>query len=137
MERIFLGLGSNLGDRPANLGKAVERLQTNGIEIVRTSACYETAPVGGPQGQGKYLNAVIEVRSSLGPGALLDLCKQIERQLGRQPAVRWGPRLIDIDILIWGDRVIDEPDLKVPHPEVANRAFVLVPLDEIAPASSR
>jgi len=133
MERIFLGLGSNLGDRQANLEKAVEWLQTGGVEIVRTSACYETEPVGGPSGQGKYLNAIIEVRSSLEPADLLGLCKQIEQQLGRQPTVRWGPRPVDIDILLWGDRVIDEPDLNVPHPEMANRAFVLVPLDEIAP----
>lgn len=132
MERIFLGLGSNLGDRSANLGNAVERLQTGGVQIVRTSACYETEPVGGPPGQGKYLNAAIEVRSSSEPRELLDLCKEIERQICRQPTVRWGPRLIDIDILLWGDRVIDEPDLRVPHPEMANRAFVLVPLDEIA-----
>jgi len=132
MERIFLGLGSNLGDRSANLRAAVSHLRKAGVHPTRSSSCYETEPVG-PQDQGKFLNAVIEVRSSLEPRELLDLCKEIERRLGRQPTIRWGPRLIDIDILLWGDRVIDEPDLRVPHPEMPNRAFVLAPLDEIAP----
>ena len=132
MERIFLGLGSNLGDRSANLRAAVSHLRMAGVHPTRSSSCYETEPVG-PQDQGKYLNAVIEVTTLLEPREMLELCKEIERQLGRQPGMRWGARPIDIDFLLWGDRVIDEPDLKVPHPEMANRAFVLVPLDEIAP----
>jgi len=133
MERVFLGLGSNLGDRLANLRSAVDRLQDGGVDLIRSSSVYETDPVGGPSGQARYLNAVVEVATLLDPHDLLAVCKRIESDLGRRPAARWGPRPIDIDILLWGDMLIRQPDLEVPHPEMANRAFVMVPLDEIAP----
>ncbi len=133
MERIFLGLGSNLGDRMANLEAAINALRAAGVRPVRSSPVYETDPVGGPPGQGKYFNAVVEVTTTLEPREMLELCKRIERQLGRQSSERWAARLIDIDILLWGDRTVQQPDLQIPHPEMARRAFVLVPLDEIAP----
>jgi 2-amino-4-hydroxy-6-hydroxymethyldihydropteridine diphosphokinase len=132
-ERVFLGLGANFGDRMANLVRAVEELKTAGVRVVQSSSVYETEPVGGPPDQDSYLNAAIEVATSLTPREMLDLCKKIETDLGRVPGPRWGPRRIDVDILLWGDRVVDEPDLEIPHVEMANRAFVLGPLDEIAP----
>ena len=131
-ERVFLGLGSNLGDRMANLQSAVDSLQDRGIQVVRASFCYETEPVDGPSDQDNYINAVVEITPSVEPSDTLAICKQIEIELGRLPGKRWGPRLIDIDILIWGDRVLREPDLFIPHPEMHRRAFVLIPLDEIA-----
>jgi len=133
MERIFLGLGSNLGDRMANLLAAIEHLRAARVIPVRSSSCYETEPVGGPSGQDKYLNAVIEVTTSLEPAELLDVCKRIERALGRRSGPRCSPRPVDIDILLWGSRLVREPGIEIPHPDMTARAFVLIPLDEIAP----
>ncbi len=130
----FLGLGSNLGDRQANLRRAVDLLAgTDGIEVIRTSAVYETAPVGPPQPD--YLNAVVEVRTTRSPRALLDAGLAVERALGRVRDVRWGPRTLDVDLLRYGDEHIDEPGLVVPHPRMHERAFVLVPLRELDPSA--
>lgn len=132
-ERIFLGLGSNLGDREAHLQAALARIRAlPGTQVVRVSRFRETAPWG-VEDQPAFMNAVAEVRSELGPEALLDAVKQIERELGRTPTFRWGPRLIDIDLLLYGRRRIDSPRLKVPHPEILNRPFVWEPFQEIAP----
>lgn len=128
----FVGLGSNVGDRLANLRAAVTALaRTDGIEVARTSSVYETDPVGPPQPD--FLNAVVEVETSLGPAELLQTLKAIERELGRTPSERWGPREIDLDLLLYGDASSSSDELTVPHPEISRRAFVLVPLAEIAP----
>lgn len=129
-ETIYLGLGSNLGDRLANLGRAVEELERRGVRLVRSSRVYETDPVGGPE-QPDYLNAVIEVSTDQEPRELLDTCLEVERQVGRERGERWGPRTIDIDLLVYGDRRVGEPDLEVPHPRMHQRAFVLIPLLEL------
>jgi 2-amino-4-hydroxy-6-hydroxymethyldihydropteridine diphosphokinase len=128
--RAFLALGSNLGDRRRHLDGAVTAL---GERVVRASAVYETEPVGGPDGQGPYLNMVVEVDTDLDPHALLDLCHDLEAAAGRVRAERWGPRTLDVDIL-WVEGVtVDEPDLQIPHPRMRGRRFVMAPLAEIAP----
>jgi 2-amino-4-hydroxy-6-hydroxymethyldihydropteridine diphosphokinase len=127
--RAFLGLGSNLGDRLANLTQAVRALALSGMTVVRTSRVYETAPVGPPQPD--YLNAVAEVETDLSARELLEVCLGVERQMGRVRAERWGPRVIDVDLLTYGRETIDEPGLTVPHPRMHERAFVLAPLLEL------
>ena len=129
--RAFLALGSNLGDRLANLQRAVGLLwQRSGIRVIRSSRVYETDPVGGPP-QPDYLNAVIEVRTTLAPRALLDAGLTVEQEMGRERKERWGPRGIDVDVLTYGREEVDEPGLKIPHPRMHERGFVLVPLLEL------
>jgi len=131
--RWFVGLGSNLGDRRGFLRQAVEALRAEpGVEVLRASSLYETAPVGGPAGQGLYLNAVVEIASTRTPSELLLACQRIEQHLGRRRTVRDGPRTIDLDLLLCGDLVFDEPTLAVPHPRLHLRRFVLEPLAELA-----
>jgi 2-amino-4-hydroxy-6-hydroxymethyldihydropteridine diphosphokinase len=131
--RVFVGLGSNVGDRLANLRGAVAALRAHGdIDVVATSSVYETDPVG-PE-QPDFLNAVVELSTDLAAEELLRVVKRIEVDLGRIPRQRWGPREIDLDLLVYGDRRIESDDLVVPHPQIAARAFVLVPLEELAPA---
>ncbi len=129
---VFLGLGSNLGDRRSNLAAALRGIEP-AVRIDAVSSLYETAPVG-PQDQPAYYNAACRGVTDLTPRALLDHVKAVERELGRSPSAegRWGPREIDIDILLFGDEVVEEEGLTVPPPELANRAFVLAPLAEIA-----
>ena len=128
--RAYLGLGSNLGDRLGNLRRAVALLgQRDGIRVVRSSRVFETEAVGPPQPD--YLNAVAEVETSLTARQLLDECLAIERDIGRVRTERWGPRVIDVDLLTFGDQRIDEPGLTVPHPRMHERGFVLVPLLEL------
>ncbi|MGI9612678.1 MAG: 2-amino-4-hydroxy-6-hydroxymethyldihydropteridine diphosphokinase [Acidimicrobiales bacterium] len=127
--RAFLALGSNLGDREAYLRFAVRQLG----EVVAMSQIYETAPVGGPDDQGPYLNMVIEVATSLDPFALLRRCQRIEAEAARQRLVRWGPRTLDVDIVAYDDIEITSDELTVPHPRFAERRFVLAPLADIAP----
>ena len=129
-DRIYLGLGSNLGDRLQQLTAAVRALEDRGVRLLRSSRVYETDPVGGPP-QPDYLNAVIEVATDLEPSSLLRICLEVEVELGRERNERWGPRTIDIDLLTYGDRTISEPGLEVPHPRMHERAFVLVPLLEL------
>jgi 2-amino-4-hydroxy-6-hydroxymethyldihydropteridine diphosphokinase len=129
----FLGLGSNLGDRAAMLRAAIAALDAaENVRVTRISSLYETPPWG-PVPQGPYLNACICVETSLSPRALLDLGLAIERDHGRERAIRWGPRTLDIDLLLYGADTVEEDGLIVPHPRMAERAFVLVPLAEIAP----
>jgi len=128
---IYLALGSNLGDRMGNLASAVERLSEK-ITIKKVSSVYETEPVYYKE-QPLYLNAVLSAITELEPSDLLLFVKSIESDLGRQPSFRNAPRLIDIDILFYGDRVVQTAELTIPHPSVEERAFVLVPLAEIAP----
>lgn len=133
-ERVFIGLGTNLGaDLDRNLRDAVEairRLQST--DVVRVSSFMSSAPWGVTD-QPRFLNAVVEIRTQLGPLPLLQALKTLETELGRVPAYRWGPRLIDFDIILYGSRVVDLPDLKIPHPHYREREFVLRPLAEIAP----
>lgn len=127
--RAFVALGSNLGDRRGHLRRAVAGLPG----VVAVSGVYETDPVGGPGDQPPYLNAVVELDTDLGPRDLLDVGRRLEAEAGRARAERWGPRTLDVDILLVGDLVVDEPDLQVPHPRLRDRAFVLVPLHDLAP----
>jgi 2-amino-4-hydroxy-6-hydroxymethyldihydropteridine diphosphokinase len=129
-ERVYLGLGSNLGDRLASLQHAVQELEAREVRVLRSSRVYETDPVGGPP-QPDFLNAVIEIDTDLDPVDLLGLCLEVETELGRIRGERWGPRTCDIDILTYDEREIDEPVLTVPHPLMHERAFVLVPLLEL------
>jgi 2-amino-4-hydroxy-6-hydroxymethyldihydropteridine diphosphokinase len=127
--RAFLALGSNLGDRRAHLQFAIDSLP----DVVAVSSIHETAPVGGPEGQGPYLNAVVQLDTELSPRELLDWCRRLEDAAGRVRTERWGPRPLDVDVLLVGDLVVDEPDLVVPHPRMWERDFVLMPLKELAP----
>ncbi len=130
--RAYLALGSNLGDRRRMLASAVALLADDDLRVVRRSRVYETPPWGKPD-QPAFLNQVIEVETSLDPEALLGRCHRVEDRLGRVRSARWGPRTIDIDILLYADVVVRRPDLVIPHAEMRRRAFVLVPLAEIAP----
>jgi 2-amino-4-hydroxy-6-hydroxymethyldihydropteridine diphosphokinase len=128
--RAFIALGSNLGDRLGNLQAAVDGLAgTRGIDVVRASRVYETDPVGPPQPD--YLNAVVLVETSLSARELLEACLAIERAMGRERKERWGPRTIDLDLLLYGREDIHEPGLVVPHPRMHERGFVLAPLLEL------
>jgi 2-amino-4-hydroxy-6-hydroxymethyldihydropteridine diphosphokinase len=127
--RAFLGLGSNLGDRQRYLREAVARLP----DLARVSSVYETAPVGGPAGQDDYLNIVAELETTLSPRELLELAHRLEEGAGRVRTVRWGPRTLDVDVLLVEGVVLDEPDLVVPHPRMWERRFVVEPLAELAP----
>jgi len=129
---FFLGLGSNLGDRAGNLARALRLLAEKGVEVVRASSVYETEPVDYPD-QPWFLNQVVEVRTALDPASLLRAAKAVETELGRLPGPAKGPRTMDVDILLAGDLSFETPDLVVPHPRLARRSFVLVPLAEIAP----
>ena len=132
-ELVYLGLGSNVGQRQANLAEAVRRLDAlPGLQVLRRSSLYETEPVGFTD-QPWFLNAVVEASTVLEPEALRQAAKAIEAELGRQTGPRWGPRPIDIDILLYGQRTIQTPLLQVPHKELWNRLFVLVPLAELRP----
>ena len=130
----YIGIGSNIGDRSAFCRSAVQALEgTEGILVGKISSLYETSPVGGPP-QRSYVNLVVKVDTDLTPQALLDACKGIERRIGREPSdIRWGPRVVDLDILTFGDEKIVEPHLEVPHPHIRDRRFVLVPLLEVEP----
>ena len=131
-----IGLGANVGDRLASLRAAALALDDPlSVELVAVSRLYESAPLGAPD-QPAYLNAALAVRTTLPPRALLERCLAIEAELGRRRSkerVRWGPRIIDLDILLYDDLVIDEPGLTIPHPHLHERSFVLEPLADVAP----
>jgi len=129
----YVGLGSNLGDRVGNLRKALEMIDCeNGVGILRVSSFCESEPLG-PKDQPDFINAVAEVQTSLAPRSLLEALQRIELEMGRARARRWGPRLIDLDILLYGDLVVSEPDLVIPHRLMHLRGFVLEPLCELIP----
>lgn len=134
MADAYIGFGSNLGDRFAHLGRARDALTAGGERIVTISSIYDTPPWG-PVAQDNYLNQVAHVETEKPPRELLEALRSIETLLGRdrQNEIRYGPRVIDLDILLYGDATIDEPGLTIPHPRILERAFVLVPLAEIAP----
>jgi 2-amino-4-hydroxy-6-hydroxymethyldihydropteridine diphosphokinase len=126
----YLALGSNLGDRLEHLRAAVRELDaTEGVDVVRSSRVYETEPVGPPQ--PAYLNAVVAIDTTLAPRELFEACRGVEDALGRVRAERWGPRTLDVDILVYDEQTVDEPDLQIPHPRMHERGFVLVPLGEL------
>lgn len=131
MPTVYLGLGANLGDRLESLRRAVAELAGH-VTVMRVSSLYETEPWGVGD-QPPFLNAVVEGSTELSPAGLLVRVKAMEQCLGRRLGPRWGPRVIDIDILYYDRQVIDTPDLQIPHPRVAERAFVLVPLAELVP----
>jgi 2-amino-4-hydroxy-6-hydroxymethyldihydropteridine diphosphokinase len=134
MARVFIGMGSNLGDRALQLQKAVELVGVMpSTKILRVSSIYETSPVGIPD-QPRFLNAVIELSTSIVPLDLLKEVKKIEKELGRTEITRWRPRTIDLDILLYDDDVIVSDELTIPHPRMTERKFVLVPLAEMDPA---
>lgn len=128
---VLIALGSNLGDRAANLRASLRLMRESGIVPERVSSVWESEPV--PAGQPPYLNAVAAVETGLAPLELLAALKAIEHALGRRPGPRWGPRPIDLDILFYGHAELSTPALVIPHPLVAERAFVLAPLSEICP----
>jgi len=129
VSRAFIALGSNLGDREGYLRGALREIGT----IVAESQVYETDPVGGPDEQGPYLNMVVEIETTLDPFALLRRCQRIEAEAMRQRVVRWGPRTLDVDVILYDGVTIQSDELTLPHPRFDERRFVLVPLAEIAP----
>jgi len=129
---IYLGLGSNLGDRAAHLEQAIAAIAAAGVTVVRRSSFFATEPIGFAP-QHWFLNAVVQAETDLMPRQLLHATQEVERGLGRRRIVRNGPRIVDIDILLYGAIVVRMPDLEIPHPRMAERRFVLVPLREIAP----
>ncbi len=131
----YLGLGTNIEPRRRNLQSALELLDSpdGGIRITRRSRIFETAPWGVTD-QPYFLNCVVEATTSLGPYGLLERAKEIETEIGRTPGPRFGPRVIDVDILFYGSLALDEPELQIPHPRLHLRAFVLAPLAELAPS---
>ena len=130
--RYFLSLGSNLGDREKNLTHALFALEKEGVEILKTSSLYETQPVGFPS-QPWFYNQLVEIKTKANPESLLDLVKKIEKKMGRKHRQKKGPRIIDIDIIIAEGTVIQKKELKIPHPRMEKRNFVLLPFVEISP----
>jgi 2-amino-4-hydroxy-6-hydroxymethyldihydropteridine diphosphokinase len=131
--RAYLALGSNLGDRDQRLRAAIDGMRVEpGVTVVAVSDVYETDPVGGPE-QGPYLNAVVALDTTLTPRELLALSQRLETEACRVRTEHWGPRTLDVDVLLVGDAVVSEPDLVVPHPRLWERGFVLAPLHDVAP----
>jgi 2-amino-4-hydroxy-6-hydroxymethyldihydropteridine diphosphokinase len=132
----LIGLGSNLGDRRLHLNAAIVALsETPGVAVLEVSSFHDTDPVGGPAGQGKFLNAVALIETTLDPIPLLRVLQEIEVRFGRVRTVQWGPRTLDLDLLLYADRVIQTPELSIPHPRINERRFVLEPLVEVSPAA--
>lgn len=130
----YVALGANLGDREGNIGAAIVALRgSEGIQVVRVSKLIENPAVGGPVDSPEFLNGVAEIKTTLPPRRLLDRLLEIERELGRERREKWSPRRIDLDLLLYGDQVIETESLVIPHPLMHTRQFVLKPLAEIAP----
>ena len=133
LRRALIGLGSNVGDRLQFLQRAVKQLgETSGVQVRDVSSVYETDPVG-PAAQAWFLNAVVAADTSLNPVTLLQQTQAIERALGRETTYHWGPRTIDLDILLYGDTQVNTATLTIPHAELCQRAFVMIPLLELVP----
>lgn len=132
MSTAYIGIGSNLGSREENCERAIKFLIENGITVVKRSSMFETEPWGVKE-QPKFINMAVEILTALKPEALLHLLKNIEIEVGRLPASHWGPRIIDLDILLYDDLIIKTPELEIPHPHISERDFVLKSLAEIAP----
>ena len=132
MAVVYLGIGSNLGDKKSNCLGALKKLAAKGISISKRSALYETQPWG-VKNQPDFVNIVVEAKTGLSPEELLVALKEIEKEMGRKIGTRWGPRLIDLDVLFYDDRIVQSKDLVIPHPQLHRRDFVLLPLAEISP----
>lgn len=136
MPEVFMGLGTNIGNRSLNLRRAIDFLAHKGIKVKKASAVYETEPIGVVE-QNWFYNMVVEGNTESSPEELLLIAKSIEQEMGREESIKWGPRLIDIDVLLYDNLVVetevDGHKLKLPHPELKNRAFVILPLLEIEP----
>ena len=136
MVKVYLGLGSNLGRREENIRLALSLIGELGIgRIRRVSELIETDPVGGPAGQPEYLNGAAAIETDLPPEALLSALKDVEARVGRLERARWAPREVDLDILLYGEEIVEREGLEIPHPRLAERLFVLEPLAEIAPGA--
>ena len=132
MAICYLGIGSNLGDRRKNIKLAVKKINAlKGTKVSKQSKIIESEPIGGPQGQGKFLNVALKIKTELSPSMLIKKLKDIEKELGRKETVRNGPRTVDVDILFYGNKIIKRKNLVVPHPRMFKRDFVLKPLSEI------
>ncbi len=132
MPDVFIGLGSNLGEREKNCEEAIRLIGESGITVVSRSSMYETEPWG-VKDQPMFINMVICVQTEREPSELLRALKDVEKKMGRNETKKWAPRIIDLDILLYDDITVDEPDLKIPHPYMFDREFVIKPLSEIAP----
>jgi 2-amino-4-hydroxy-6-hydroxymethyldihydropteridine diphosphokinase len=132
MTTAYIGIGSNVGERELFCRDAVDALgETEGVGIQSVSSLYETEPVGGPP-QRSFINLVVKIETKLSPRRLLEVSKGIEERMGREPSdIHWGPRVVDLDVLLFGDEKVNEPGLEIPHPRIKERRFVLVPLLEI------
>jgi 2-amino-4-hydroxy-6-hydroxymethyldihydropteridine diphosphokinase len=137
MSSAYIGIGSNVGDRVSFCRRAVEALgAAPRTSVDKVSSLYETTPVGGPP-QRSFVNLVVRLATELPPHELLEECKVIEARLGREPSlIKWGPRVVDLDVLLYDDEKINEPDLEIPHPGITHRRFVMVPLLEIDPQAA-
>jgi len=128
----YLGIGSNLGNRGKFISLAIKKINTlKGAQVIKVSKIIETKAIGGPAGQAKFLNAALKIKTTLSPTVLLKKLKKIEKELGRIKTVRYGPRTIDLDILFYADKIINRKNLKIPHPKLFEREFVIKPLLEI------
>jgi 2-amino-4-hydroxy-6-hydroxymethyldihydropteridine diphosphokinase len=132
MSVVYLSLGSNIGDREDNLKKAVDKIKQNKIRIIKESRIYETKPYGIKE-QRDFLNLALKIETTYTPQKLIKILLDIEKEMGRVRDIKWGPRIIDIDILFYDSLTINDENLKIPHPDLHNRLFVLEPLSEIAP----
>jgi 2-amino-4-hydroxy-6-hydroxymethyldihydropteridine diphosphokinase len=132
MAVVYLGIGSNLGDKQGNCLDALERLSTKGVSISKRSALYNTQPWG-VKDQPDFVNMAVEAETLMSPEELLGALKEIEREMGRKTGIRWGPRVIDLDVLLYDDKIVQSKDLVIPHPLLHKRDFVLLPLAEISP----
>ena len=132
MPIVYIGIGSNLGNREENCQKAIALLIEKNIKITKRSSLYETEPWGAKEQPG-FINMAVEIETNLEPGVLLKTIKEIESSMGRRKGMRWGPRVIDLDILLYDEHVIKTHELEIPHPGIKDREFVLKPLSEIAP----
>jgi 2-amino-4-hydroxy-6-hydroxymethyldihydropteridine diphosphokinase len=129
---VYLLLGSNLGERDANIANAITLLENQGVKSIKLSSLYETEPWGNTE-QGKFLNRAGKFSTAAAPAGLMQTILKIEEDMGRVRTIKWAPRIIDIDILFYGSQIISQNDLKIPHPELEKRKFALIPLAEIAP----
>ncbi|RJQ48732.1 MAG: 2-amino-4-hydroxy-6-hydroxymethyldihydropteridine diphosphokinase [Nitrospiraceae bacterium] len=132
MHTVYIGIGSNLGDREENCERAIRLLIEHGMTVTKRSSMIETEPWGVKE-QPKFINMALEIKTGMEPDELLHLLKRIENESGRLPTSRWGPRVIDLDILLYDDLILKTPELEIPHPGISERDFVLRPLAEIAP----
>ena len=131
MADVFIALGSNVGDREVNIKTAIEKIRQRGIKVVKISDIIETEPYGYVD-QPKFLNAVLQAETLLSPRELLNTLQEIEKEMGRERKIKWGPRNIDLDIIFYNGLIFNDEDLKIPHPDAHNRIFVIKPLAQIA-----